>query len=235
LEHGRQTATSADIHAWVAALGGSAGVREALLDDLRGLRVEYATWRRELRSGLASRQRVAHVLDQGATLLRAVQTAVVPGLLQTPDYARAVFEGLASLNERTDVAAAVTERIRRQALLYEQGRSFQFVLTEAALRGRVGTRAVHRAQLDRLTTLSDLDTVQLAVLPWTAELATTPDHSFDLFDDRLVLVETFTAELALREPDDIALYARLFDLYSQAALHGPEATAFIARIARELS
>jgi hypothetical protein len=173
-----------------------------------------------LRSGFASRQRVAHVLDQGATTLRAVQTAVVPGLLQTPDYARAVFEGLASLNDRTDVEPAVRERIRRQALLSEDGRSFRFVLTEAALRGRVGSRAVHRAQLDPISTLSGLDTVELAVLPWTVDLAATPDHSFDLFDDRLVLVETFTAELALREP--------------AAALHGADATAFIARIAREL-
>lgn len=212
-----------------------AAVREGLLEDLRGLRVEYATWRRELRSGLASRQRVAHVLDSGAMVLRALQTAVVPGLLQTADYARAVFQGLASLNGRTGIEAAVRERIRRQEVLYQEGRTFRFVITEAALRGRVGLPGVHRAQLDRLAALGGLDTVDLAFLPWNAELVTTPDHGFDLFDDRLVLVETFTAELALREPEDIALYARLFDLCYAAALHGDEATELIARISREIT
>lgn len=113
-------------------------------------------------------------------------------------------------------------------------RTFRFVITEAALRGRVGSAVVHRAQLDRLATLTALDTVEIRVLAWAAELVTTPDHSFDLFDDRLVLVETFSAELALREPEDIALYARLFDMYSAAALHGEAATALIARIAREI-
>ena len=234
LEHGRQTATSADVHAWVAALGGSARVREALLEDLRGLRVEYATWRRELRAGMADRQRVAEVLDGGATELRVLQTAVIPGLLQTADYARALFEGLAVLYDRTDTDAAVRQRLRRQQLLYEAGRQFRFVITEGALRTRIGSVAVHRAALDRLLSLAELDTVELAVLPWTATLSKAASHSFDLFDDRLVLVETFTAELALRESEDIALYARLFDMYSAAALHGPEATAFIERVAREL-
>jgi transcriptional regulator with XRE-family HTH domain len=234
LEHGRQTATTADIDAWTAALAVPTDVRESLVEDLRGLRVEYATWRREMRAGMADRQRVAHVLDDGAGALRALQTAVLPGLLQTPDYARAVFEGLATLYDRTDVAAAVRERVRRQQLLYEAGRQFSFIITEGALRARIGSAAVQRAALDRLCALADLDTVEVAVLPWTAELTKAASHSFDLFDDRLVLVETFTAELALREPDDIALYARLFDLYSAAALHGAEATAFIAGIAQEL-
>lgn len=234
LEHGRQTATTADIAAWTAALGISPEMRDQLTEDLRSLAVEYATWRRQLRRGSAPRQRVGRLLDESATQLRALQTSVVPGLLQTADYARAVFEGLAQLRPRPDVDAAVRERARRQSVLYESGHDFRFLITEAAVRARVGTPAVHRAQLDRLLVLAGLDTVEIAILDWAAHTITPPDHSFDLFDDRLVLVETLNAELAIREPDDIALYARVFDLYWDAALHGSEATQLITRIALEI-
>jgi hypothetical protein len=76
--------------------------------------------------------------------------------------------------------------------------------------------------------------VRIAVLPWSAELSASPDHNFALFDDRLVLVETTTAELAIREPDDIALYARLFELYWEASVQSEQASALITRIALEL-
>jgi Domain of unknown function (DUF5753) len=85
-----------------------------------------------------------------------------------------------------------------------------------------------------LLVLSGLESVQIAVLPWTAPVQKAPTHGFDLFDDRLVLVETANAELAIREPDDIALYARLFDLYWDAAVHGDEVATLIARVAQEL-
>jgi len=60
------------------------------------------------------------------------------------------------------------------------------------------------------------------------------EHNFVVVDDRLALVETTTAELALREPDDIALYARLFELYWEAAAEGEQASALITRVALDL-
>lgn len=162
-----------------------------------------------------------------------MQTALVPGLLQTSEYARAVFRQLAELYGPRDVEAAVHERLRRQELLYQPGRDFRFLITEAALRARLTPPGVHRAQLDRLLVVSGLESVRLAVLPWSAELPKATTHSFDLFDDRLVLVETINAELAIREPEDIALYARLFELYWEAAAHGEQAAALISRVALE--
>ena len=71
-------------------------------------------------------------------------------------------------------------------------------------------------------------------MPWSVELIVSPDHNFVVIDDRLVLVETTTAELAVREPDDIATYARLFELYWEASVQGEQASALLARIAVEL-
>jgi len=234
LENGKQTATAADVRAWASATGVPAPMCDELVDDLRSLRVEYATWQRQLRGGFAPRQRVGRLLEEGTATVRNLQTAVVPGLLQTADYARAVFRGQALLHGQRDPEAAVHERLRRQEVLYRQGREFRFLVTEAALRMRLCPATVHRAQLDRLLVLAGLATVQVAVLPWSVELPMSPDHNFVLFDDRLVLIETTNAELAIRDADDIALYARLFELYWDAAAHGEQASALITRIALEL-
>lgn len=235
LENGRQTATAADVRAWADVLGVDSGDRDKLVEDLRSLRVEYATWRRQLRGGFAPRQLVAGILDEGAVLVRNLQTALVPGMFQTADYARAVFRGVVSIHGPRDVEAAVHHRMLRQDLLYRPGREFRFLLTESALRARVGSIGVHRGQLDRLLVLAGLDTVSLAVLPWAVELPTPPDHNFVIFDDRLVLVETVNAELAIRDPEDVELYAKLFQLYWERAAHGEQASALITHVALELS
>lgn len=234
LEHGKQTATVVDVEAWTAATGADAATHEELVGDLRSLRVEYATWQRQLRGGFATRQRVGRLLEESTTTVRTLQTSLVPGTLQVADYARAVFRKNVALFGQRDVEAAVHERLRRQELLYEPGRQFRFVVTEAALRARLCSPGVHRAQLDRLLVLAGLETVHIAVLPWSAELPKATTHSFDLFDDRLVLVETINAELAIRDRDDVALYAKLFELYWKAASHGEQASALITGIALEL-
>lgn len=68
-----------------------------------------------------------------------------------------------------------------------------------------------RAQLDRLLTLAELDTVELAVLPFSARLPIAPSNGFWIFDDSLVLVETLSAELNLRDAEDIAIYGKVFE------------------------
>lgn len=98
------------------------------------------------------------------------------------------------------VEAAVRERLRRQELLYQSGRQFRFLLTEAALRARLCPAPVHRAQLDRLLVLAGLDTVELAVLPLSTELPKATTHSFEITDDRLILVETITPSWACATP-----------------------------------
>ncbi len=235
LEHGRQTASVEDVGAWASAVGAAEPVREELVADLRSLRVEYATWRRQLRAGFAPRQRAGRVLEAATTLIRAVETGLVPGLLQTADYARHVYRGLAKLRDGPqDIEAAVQERMRRQQVLYDAERSFRFLLTEAALRTRICPPAVLRAQLDRLLAVSGLDNVELAVIPFTTEVPDAPTHGFWIFDDTLVLVETVNAELAIRDPDDIALYERLFEMYWDVADRGEDATRLITQVAVEL-
>lgn len=234
LENGRQTATADDVRAWTTATGTPGAVLDDLVEDLRSLRVEYANWTRQLRGGMAPRQRVSGVLEDGTTVLRDLQTVVVPGLLQTAEYARELIRALAGLYPHRDVDAAVHERTRRQEVLYQPGRDFRFLLTESALRTRFGTGATHRGQLDRLLVLAGLDTVRIGMLPTAAPLPRPVAHGFVVYDDRLVMVETINADMAIRDADDVALYLRVFDELWDAAVHGEDAARFIAATARDL-
>lgn len=232
LEHGQQSATAADVQAWTDAVGASHETRDALLADLRSLQVEYATWRRQFRTGgHGRRQRAARPLESSATLIRAFETDVVPGLLQTPQYARhlftrrAAFRGLA-----TDVEEAVRDRMQRQQVLYEPGRRFRFLVTESALLSRLCPPSVLRGQLDRLLVLADLDTVDLSVLGLDTPLPHPVWHGFWIYDDVLVLAETPTAELSMRDAEDLDIYQRLFEAHDDIAAHGKAALTVIRRL-----
>lgn len=222
--------------AWTEAVGAPADIRDALLADLRNLQVEYATWRRQFRTGgFGRRQRAARPLESSATLIRAFETDIVPGLLQTPQYARHLFRRLAAFRGvATDVEEAVQIRMQRQQLLYEPGRQFRFVVTETALLSRVCPPAVLRGQLDRLLVLADLNTIDLAVLGLDTPLPHPTWHGFWIDDETLVLLETPTAELSLRDADDLGIYQRLFDSLDELAAHGTAARTMIRNLVDRL-
>jgi transcriptional regulator with XRE-family HTH domain len=234
IETGKQTASAEDVKAWVETLKAPPEVLANLLADLRTVRFEYAAWRRQLRAGTAPRQRASIGLEATATTVRAFETAMIPGLLQTPDYAHRVFANLASLHHTpNDADEGVRARLRRQEALYDHRKSFRFLLTEAALRYRPGPAVILLGQLDRLIVLSDLETIELAVLPFEAQLPTPLSHGFWIFDDQLVLVETLNAELALRD-DEVAFYVRIFETLWELGAHGDKAKGLIGRAISEL-
>ncbi len=111
--------------------------------------------------------------------------------------------------------------------MYDHSKQFRFLLAEAALRYRICPPAVLRGQLDRLLGLRGLENVQLAVLPFTAVLPVVPSHGFFMLDDKLVLVELTSAELAFRDADEVALYADVFKRMWEAAEVGDRAAAVV--------
>ena len=118
-------------------------IRAALLADLRSMRVEYATWRRQFRQGGSARLQRAQVpVEAGAAAVRVFEPSIVPGLLQSPDYARYIFRGLAQLPGRgRDIDEGVHARMRRQEILYQPGKDFRFLVTEAAMQYLICPRA----------------------------------------------------------------------------------------------
>lgn len=236
IEHGRQTATGVDVTAWVAAVDGSAEMLADLLADLRSVRLEYRSWARMLRRGTAARQRAVVPPDASTSLLRAFEPALVPGLLQTAEYARWVLRGVVGLRDLPDdVTEGVKARLERQQALYDPGKQFRFLVTEAGLRYLVCPPQVLKGQLDRLLAVAGLPNIELGVLRFTAQLPYPALHGFWIYDDGLVLVNTVSAELALRDGDDIALYEKLFEMLWSRAVSGPEAIAVINAANHEFS
>lgn len=235
LENGRQTPTDDDICGWTRATG-SESETEALLASLHTLEVQHAEWQRILRAGLKPHQQELIEWDQRTRLFRAFEATVIPGLLQTAEYARSRFaEGIRRLKVPNDINEAVARRVQRQEILYRPDKRFHFVLTEAALRFRLCPPDVMLGQLDRLVSFSQLPNVRLGIIGFETQYATSPWHGFWMYDNERVLVETLSAELDLRQPQEIELYGNAFDQLAAVASYGRSARAIINRVMDDLA
>lgn len=161
---------------------------------------------------------------------RAWQSAMVVGMLQTPEYARAVFGSYANLHRSPrDIDEAVRARAQRQSMLYSGDRAFHVLMWEAVLYSAVCPLNVLAGQLDRLAGVLGLDTVKLGLIPFGTVLKLPPAGGFWLYDERLVIVEEWHAESWLDDVDSVALYLRVWRGLEDAAVYGAAAHRLIAR------
>lgn len=206
--------------------------RARLLDQLRTLQSELSSWEAVVRTGLRRKQDEVRKLETASSVIRIFQPALVPGLLQTARYAERVLTlAVSRWGGGADVPGAVTGRLERQGILMDTSKTFGFVVTEAALRWRIGPADVMVEQLQRLASVSRLPNLDLAVLPLDGEVPAVPLNAFVLFDDRHAIVETFTTELVLRDLRDIAVLLRSFEAFRAAALNGDAARDLLERVA----
>jgi transcriptional regulator with XRE-family HTH domain len=237
LENGRQTPNDVDIRGWTTATGRE-DEAEALLASLHTLELQHAEWQRVLKPGLKAHQTELAEQDQKTRFYRAFENTAIPGLLQTPDYARARFEQAVQMHAiPNDVDDAVKARMQRQEMLYRSDKRFHFILTESALRFRLCPPEVMLGQLDRVISFSALPTVKLGIIGFEADYPVDPRHGFWLLDEDLVRVETYSAELNLRQPQEIELYSKIFEQLAGPAVasYGRAARAIITRVIDELA
>jgi transcriptional regulator with XRE-family HTH domain len=227
LENSRQTPTDDDIRSWTQATG-SEGEAEALLASLHTLEVQHAEWKRQLRTGLKSHQTDIADLDERTRFFHAFEATVIPGLLQTPEYARARFaQGITMFQVPNDINEAVQARAKRQEMLYRPDKRFHFVLTEAALRFRLCAPEIMLGQLDRLVSLSALPNVKLGIIGFDTQYVVAPWHGFWILDHDRVMVETYSAELNLAQPPEVELYGQVFEQLAAIASYGRAARTII--------
>jgi len=234
-ENGRQTLTEANLLAWVRACGRPELTSE-LVAMLRTLETHYVEYRRMFRSGMTARQQAWGELEAETVFVRNFEGVVVPGLLQTPEYARfRLMEGITYDESPDDLDEAVAARMQRQQLLYRPGKKFHFVLAENALRVRLCPPQAMVGQLDRLVTLSTVPTVRFGVIPFEVPLPLAPLHGFWIFDERQVRVENLTAELELVQPSEVASYLRAFSALADSAQYGSDARAIVTHALADLT
>jgi len=157
-------------------------------------------------------------LEAVATLIRSYEGQLVPGLLQTEDYYRAVIHG-AQLDETTEsVEDRVALRMARQAVLERPDAPHLWVVVdEAVLRRPVGSAKVMRAQLERLIEAAALPNLTLQILPFHAGAHPSMTGAFSVlrFADKelpdVCYVEHLSGALYLDKRDDVDLYLHVME------------------------
>ncbi|MFC9894882.1 helix-turn-helix domain-containing protein [Nocardia sp. NPDC127579] len=161
-------------------------------------------------------------LEQAASKIRTYEAHLVPGLLQTPDYARAV---LSLGSDDADTERRVAVRQHRQELLYRTDPPVLWaVIDEAALHRSVGGPGVHRDQMRHLVKLAALPNVTVQVLPYAAGEYAAAGSSFSIlrFSERelpdIVYLEHLTSALYLDRRQDLETYLAVMDRLSVQSL-----------------
>ena len=232
IEHGKQTPSEADVIVWCRHCGARSQVPD-LLTSVRHVESLWTEWKQALRRGTRQRQERSVGLYEQAHHIRVYEPAVVWGALQTPGYAHALLSMGTEFYEVPggDVEAGVAARMERRRFLRQGRRRFACLLGEQALYTRIGTPEVLRGQLEYLLEVMSLARLSLGIIPASAPAAIWPGEGFVVFDEQAVMVETYSAELTITQPREIALYTRAFEQLQQAAVYGRAAHELISHAA----
>ncbi|MER7753952.1 helix-turn-helix transcriptional regulator [Kitasatospora sp. NPDC097643] len=178
-------------------------------------------------------------LEEAVAEIFGYEVQFVHGLLQTPDYARAVIAAGGHVTEPAEIERRVEVRLKRQALLTaERAPRLLAVLDEAALRRPWGGRELMRNQIDRLLELSDLPNVRFRVLPLGSAGLSAEAGAFTLLGfaepelGDVVYLEQFTTALYLDKPAEVAEYRQAMEGLLADSLD-PEPTRDLLRSVRQ--
>ncbi|WP_285731796.1 helix-turn-helix transcriptional regulator [Nocardiopsis sp. ATB16-24] len=227
IETGKLVPSSVDVERILRVVQANPQEIEEISALARVANTEYQNWRASLRRGLHHKQAELATLEATSSTFRYFLPAMITGLLQTPEYARA---SLASLPG--DHTRALMKRFERQSILYDTSKEFTFLLTEQALRWPLCRSGEMSVQLERIAALSELPNVRIGVIP--LDRTTVPEgplSTFTVYDQALATVETFTGALLIRSAQDVALYVETFHLFEESALFGAQARDFVRQAA----
>ncbi|MEV1021946.1 helix-turn-helix transcriptional regulator [Streptomyces sp. NPDC050264] len=177
-------------------------------------------------------------LESQACRIRTLETSVVPGLLQTPEYARAVTRSVLVGTPDRHIEALVEVRLARQDVLRAQPPlQLTAVLDEGVLRREVGGTGILRRQLAHLAEAAQMPHVRIQVLPFSAGGHIGLSGPFVVFsfpntsDLDVVVLDHLTSSLYLERKEDLTAYTDAFDALLLRALSPEDSLEFIAQIA----
>lgn len=227
IEHGRQTPSEQDLAAWCQLCDATDQLPD-LVATVRSIETQFAEWRRILRSGTRRRQETSGRTYDQTRLFRIWEPAVIPGLLQTREYATEVLSVTVEfLQIPDDAGAGADARIEQQRILGQRDRLFHILIGEQTLHTIVGDSEVMARQMRHLLDRLKLSHVRLGIVPTNSVYRVPLHNGFWVLDDRLVQFDTYSAELSLIRPEEIALYARAFERLAALAIYGPAAKSMI--------
>lgn len=183
-------------------------------------------------------------LEASAVQVQSYDGLVLPGIVQTPAYARAIIRAGERSQPDHEMQRRIDLRMARQQLIDRDDDPVQVwaVLDESVLRRQIGGTEVMREQLERLVQLAERPNVDLQVLPFTAGAHAGAEGAFTLLtfppeldsDPGVVYVETRVRGIYYEDPAEILLYRQALTRLQVQALTPDESPAMIARLAKEL-
>ncbi|GAB2886919.1 helix-turn-helix domain-containing protein [Streptomyces mayteni] len=180
-------------------------------------------------------------LEGEASLIRAYEPHCVPGLLQSPDYARVLFRTGFPGAPADEIDRRVDLRMARQELLHRPHAPLLWaVVEEHVLRRRVGSPAVMRAQIDRLIEATASPNVSLQIMPFSAGPHPGMFGPFQLFRFEIpelpdiIYAESLTGAVYLDERPDTVAYLEVLDRMGAQAAPVQDTAAILGDIRKEL-
>ncbi|WP_328297413.1 helix-turn-helix domain-containing protein [Streptomyces sp. NBC_00435] len=195
-------------------------------------------WWHDYRGLLPQEYRDFISLEAGARSARTVELSVVPGLLQTPEYARAVTRAALGGLPEPKVDALVDVRLARQSVLRaDPPLELSAVLDEAVLRRKIGGSGVMEEQLRYLVEVARLPQVRLQVLPFSVGGHLGLTGPFVIFsfpniaDLDVVVLDHLTSSLYLERKEDLEAYSAAFRTIQAHALPPRDSSDLISALA----
>lgn len=181
-------------------------------------------------------------MEAAASVIRVFSMDVISGLAQTRPYVEAIFRLGRDIGPTAEPLDEVIDaRIARQEVLRDESKHFYLLMSEMALRRRLISAADMRSQIDRLAGLSKRRNVEIGIIPFHAEERVHQYHAFGVIgdpgidDESIVLAESVTRAIRIREVDEIRQYLEHFEALRSAALEGAELRRFLLTVIRELT
>ena len=179
-------------------------------------------------------------LESAASEIRIYEVNLIPGLLQTEEYARAVITTGMVDKPRTDIERSVALRMERQQVTRTNTPNVWAVLDEAALRRQVGGREVMRIQLEHLRELGSLRNVSLQVIPFGGGAHPAMGRPFVILafgedlDPDVVYLEDLTSALWVENVDEVDRYNVFFNHLRATALSFENSAALMCAVLKDM-
>ena len=178
-------------------------------------------------------------LERIAVSLCTYECRLVPGLLQSEGYARALFENRIPLLTDEQLEAQVAARLERQKMLYERPTvPFHFIVEESVFRRRLGGAEVLRGQLDHVLERTAFRNVTLQIMPMDAEFHSCMDGPVRLLETpqgrRLAYSEGQENGRLISDPKEVSFLYQRYDTLRSQALNRKDSRGLLERLRGEL-
>ena len=236
IETGRSRPQPGNVRVLLELYGVSGPERDGLIRLAREAR--QPGWWHSFRDVLPNPYEVFIGLEAGAASIRNFEPVVVPGLLQTEEYARQMSRGGPRELDRDDIERRVQVRMERQRILGREDRPRLWaVIDEAVIRRVVGSPEVMREQLRHVIECAEQGKTTLQVVPFSAGAHAGTTGPFVIIDfpeptdPAVVYVETLAGDLYLEERADVDRYTLAFDWLLAVALYSDDSMRLVQQAA----